>query len=240
MFPPKRRFVIVGQKASASGEFLASDVQGTSGRLDVLLRCVRAALLWSHGIRNDVVVYLVLGGGPRAPRVVRIDGGAARFVRPDERSLATLAMKILASRVDDTAPGGTFAEVRAGIAVAHGGLDAVFADLGDASICVLDEHGADIRGSRDRGDEAGDANGTKDANDTSDANDASGVDLDDVAFFLGDHLGFEDADRAWLASRGARAIRVGPRSLHAEDAIAVVLNEIDRHDARRGLLSPLS
>jgi tRNA (pseudouridine54-N1)-methyltransferase len=222
---PKRRFVIVGQKASASGEFLASDVPGTSGRLDVLLRCVRAALLWSHGIRSDVVVYLVLGGGPRAPRVVRIDGAAARFVRPDERSLATLAMKILASRADDTAPGGAFAEVRAGIAVARGGLDAVFADLGDATICVLDEGGADLRES---GDEASGANGP------------GAADLEDVAFFLGDHLGFEDADRAWLASRGARAISVGPRSLHAEDAIAVVLNEIDRRDARMGLLAPLS
>jgi tRNA (pseudouridine54-N1)-methyltransferase len=225
---PKRRFVIVGQKASASGEFLASDVPGTSGRLDVLLRCVRAALLWSHGIRGDVVVYLVLGGGPRAPRVVRIDGAAARFVRPDERSLATLAMKILASRADDTAPGGAFAEVRAGIAVARGGLDAVFADLGDAAICVLDEGGADLRESRDQ------------RNDASGANVPAAADLDDVAFFLGDHLGFEAADRAWLASRGARAISVGPRSLHAEDAIAVVLNEIDRHDARRGLISPLS
>lgn len=227
MLRPKRRFVIVGQKASASGEFLASDVPGTSGRLDVLLRCVRAALLWSHGIRADVVVYLVLGGGPRAPRVVRIDGAAARFVRPDEKSLATLAMKILASRVDDTAPGGAFAEVRAGIAVARGGLDAVFADLGDAAICVLDEGGADIRESRARDD----ANG---------ASAASGANLDDVAFFLGYYLGFEDADRAWLASRGARAISVGPRSLHAEDAIAVVLNEIDRNDARRGLIPPLS
>jgi tRNA (pseudouridine54-N1)-methyltransferase len=131
----------------------------------------------------------------------------------DERSLATLATKILAGRADETAPG--FVEVRAGIAVARGGLDAVFEDLGDASLCVLDEAAADIRDVPDDG-------------------------LDDVAFFLGDHLGFEGAHRAWLVSRGARAVRVGPRSLHAEDAIAIVLNEIDRRDAPRGLLPPLA
>jgi tRNA (pseudouridine54-N1)-methyltransferase len=209
----KRRFVVIGQKASASGDFLASDVPGTSGRLDLLLRCVRAALLWSHGIRADVVVYLALGGGPRAPRVVRIDGGAARFIRPDERSLATLAAKVLAGHGDETTSG--FVEFRAGIAVAKGGLEVVFDDLGNASLCVLDEAADDIR---DLPDDA----------------------LDDVTFFLGDHLGFEEAHRGWLRGRDARALAVGPRSLHAEDVIAVVLNEIDRRDGRRGLLPPTS
>jgi tRNA (pseudouridine54-N1)-methyltransferase len=204
-----RRFVVIGQKASASGDFLASDVAGTSGRLDVLLRCVRAALLWSHGIRSDVVVYLVLGGGPRAPRVVRIDGAAARFIRPDEKSLATLATKVLAGHGDEASPG--FVEFRAGIAVAKGGLEVVFDDLNHASLCVLDEAAADIR-------------------------DVPDVAFDDVAFFLGDHLGFEEAHRGWLEGREARTVAVGPRSLHAEDAIAVVLNEIDRRDARRRLI----
>lgn len=208
-----RRFVVIGQKASASGDFLPFDVPGTSGRLDVLLRCVRAALLWSHGIRGDVAIYLVLGGGPRAPRVVRIEGAAARFVRPDERSLATLAMKILASRADETTAG--FAEIRAGIAVAQGGLESVFADLGDAALCVLDEDAPDIREAPELG-------------------------LEDTAFFIGDHLGFEEATRAWLESKGARPLSVGPRSLHAEDAITVVLNEIDRRDAGRRLILPIS
>ena len=55
-----------------------------------------------------------------------------------------------------------------------------------------------------------------------------------------DHLGFEEANRAWLGSRGAMAISVGPRSVHAEDAITVVLNEIDRRDGRRRLITPIS
>jgi len=90
-----RRFVIVGQKATASPEFSLLDLPGTSGRLDVLLRCLRSALLVSHGLRRDTIVYLVLQGGPEAPRVLRIDGSAIRFVRPDERALALLVQKAL-------------------------------------------------------------------------------------------------------------------------------------------------
>src|SRR5262245_53019243 len=55
-----RRFVIIGQKAIASDAFLLDDLPGTSGRLDILVRCLRPALLSSHGLRRDVVVYLVL------------------------------------------------------------------------------------------------------------------------------------------------------------------------------------
>src|SRR5262245_20269818 len=98
-----RRFVVVGQKASASPDFSLDDLPATSGRLDVLLRCLRAALLVSHGLREDTIVYLVLQGGPRAPRALRIEGAAARFVRPDERSLAVLVKKVLATEGEGSA-----------------------------------------------------------------------------------------------------------------------------------------
>ena len=86
-----RRIVVVGQQARGSPDFLLNDLAGTSGRLDVLVRCVRAALLVSHGLRHDTVVYLVLLGEPRSPKTLRFDGATARFIRPEERSLATLA-----------------------------------------------------------------------------------------------------------------------------------------------------
>ncbi len=108
-------------------------------------------------------------------------------------------MKILASHADDTAAGSS-PRSGPGSRSPEGLSEAVFDDVGDSAICVLDEGAADIRDLPDAG-------------------------FDDVTFFLGDHLGFEDAHRAWLASRDARGISVGPRSLHAEDAITVVLNE---------------
>jgi len=200
-----RRFVIIGRNASADGDFTIDDVPGTSGRLDIGLRCVRAGLLVSHGVRKDAVVYLVLCGGPRAPRTLRITGSEARFLRPDERSLAVLVKKALATRADEASDG--FADVREGIAVARGGLERVIADMGPSSPHVLERGAVDVR-------------------------DVEGLGEGDRAYFIGDHLGFDDAARASLAAIHARPIGVGPACLHAEDVIAIVSNEIDRRHAQ--------
>jgi tRNA (pseudouridine54-N1)-methyltransferase len=173
---------------------------GSSGRLDVLLRCVRAALLYSHGLRADVRVYLVLRGGPDAPRVVRVDSNSAKFIRPDERSLALLVQKTLAAAPDQL--GNEFVELRPGIALARGDLEQVLADLRDAALYVLDEHAPDIRGVR--------------------------LECANAAYVLGDHLGLTAADQQRLAALGAMSLSVGPRSLHSDDVIAIVWNELDR------------
>jgi tRNA (pseudouridine54-N1)-methyltransferase len=201
-----RRFVVLGREASASDEFLLDDVPGTSGRLDIGLRCVRAAMLVSHGLRRDVTVDLVLGGGPRGPRALRVRGAEARFLRPDERAMAVLAKKVLASHADDDRPG--YVEVKPGVAVARGGLEAVLGDLGAATPYLLEEGAADVR---------------------SVAQLATG----DVAFFIGDPAGFDDASRARLVTVGGRAISVGPVSLHAEDVVTLLNNELDRRQMPR-------
>lgn len=200
-----RRFVVIGHKASASDEFLLDDLPGTSGRLDVLVRCLRAALLSSHGLRRDVVVYLVLLGGPRAPRVVRVDGSQAKFIRPDERSLAVLVRKVLATRADEEGPG--FVLVKAGIAVARGGLEQVLADAAGSRPFVLDEGALDIREVADLG--AG-----------------------DELFVIGDHVGIPVDARARLDAIGARRISIGPVSVHADDVVTIVTNELDRAESR--------
>jgi tRNA (pseudouridine54-N1)-methyltransferase len=194
-----RRFVVIGQRASASPAFSLADLPATSGRLDVLLRCLRAALLVSHGLRRDTVAYLVLLGGPDAPRTVRVDGATAKFVRPDERSLAVLVQKALAQPLDRDG----FTQLRHGIAVAAGGLEAVLADRGEGALHVLEEGAPDVR---------------------------AVVLGPNPVFFLGDHQGFDDATRATLARLGAVPVSLGPVSVHAEDAIVLVANELDRRD----------
>ncbi len=209
-----RRFVVIGQKATASPDFSLVDIAGTSGRLDVLLRCLRAALLVSHGLRRDTIVYLVLLGGELAPRVLRIDGREVRFVRPDERALALLVQKALGRASLDAEP-GSFVQIRPGVAVAAGGLDAVLADLHGSGAAVigmpaylLEEGARDVR------------EGTLEA--------------DDVVVFVGDHIGFDDATRATLDRIGATPIGIGPLSVHADDAITIVCNEMDRRRATLG------
>jgi tRNA (pseudouridine54-N1)-methyltransferase len=197
-----RRFVVIGRRATASPDFSLSNLPASSGRLDVLVRCLRAALLVSHGLRRDTVAYLVLLGTPEAPRAIRVDGPTARFLRPDERSLAVIVQKALGQPLE----GAGFTALRNGIAVASGGLDAVLADLGPGAPYLLEEGAPDVR--------------------------EVALDAPDPVFFLGDHLGFDEATRAVLARLGATPVGLGPVSVHAEDAIVLVANELDRRDAR--------
>lgn len=198
---PVRHFAIVGQKARASEDFLLEDFPGTSGRLDVLVRCLRAALLSSHGIRRDVVVYLVLRGGPLAPRVVKVDGATVTFLRPDERSLAVTMKKVLADRADEATR--EWVTVRPGFSVVRGDFERVLEDVGGATPYVLEMGAEDLRG------------------------------VDELAgrselFVIGDHLGLPDDVLAELAARGARRVALGPVSVHADDAVTLVTNELDR------------
>lgn len=194
---PTRAFVIVGSTASASGEFSIDDIPSSSGRMDVLLRCVRAALLYSHGVRRDASVLLVLQGGARAPRTLRIDGGPAKFLRPDERSLGALVKKSLAA---PRTAGWT--EARPGVFVRDGGLEVALDWLGDCALFVLDEGASDLREVR-----------------SSSAR---------CAFVIGDHRGFDADARSLLEARGAIRVGLGPVSVHAEDAVTIVNNELDR------------
>ena len=60
----QRRFAIIGHLAPSSGKLNLNDLAGGSGRMDVLVRVVNAALFVSHGIRRDTHVTLLLCGGP--------------------------------------------------------------------------------------------------------------------------------------------------------------------------------
>lgn len=194
-----RRFVLIGQTASASGDFSVEDLPGSSGRLDVLLRCVRAALLVSHGLRRDVQLYLVLRGGVASPVLLRINGQSAKFLRPDERSLATLVKKTLLAL---PAPGDSFVEVRPGLELRSGDVPEILAEVGDARCFVLHEQGDDVR------------------------HEASIN--DDAWYFIGDHLGFDVVSLALLERHGCRRISVGPLSLHSDDVVSLISNELDR------------
>jgi tRNA (pseudouridine54-N1)-methyltransferase len=194
-----RSFVLIGQTATASADFRLDDLPSSSGRLDVLLRCIRAALLVSHGLREDVRVYLVLRGGPQAPRVLRVDSSSAKFIRPDERSLALLVQKTLAAAPDEL--GAAFVELRPGLALARGDLDCVLADLGAVAFYVLAEGAPDIREASLR---------------------------DDAAYFIGDHAGFAAGDVEHLIALGASLLGIGPVSLHSDDVVAVLSNELAR------------
>ena len=183
-------FAVIGHTARTDAGFSLNDLPGSGGRMDVLCRCVNAALFLSHDLRRDVECMLVLLGEPDPPKTVLFRGDGLRYLSPDERSAASLIKKAL-----DMPCGSAYRESTSGVFVRRGGLAEL---LEEHPFALLEEGGADIR-------EVGA--------------------LPD-AWLLSDHMDFS-AEEAALAADLPR-ISVGPKVLHADHTITVVLNEIDR------------
>ena len=190
--PLMRTFVVVGHKATTSPNFSLEDIPGTSGRLDILCRAVTAAFVISHGIRKDVLVYLVLLGGD-APKTILLHGESLRHLNPDERTTAALLKKALAIPATER-----WAISTSGITVRLGGLAELLEDLRDADLVYLKEDGPDIKRME----------GISPAGRT--------------AFILGDHLGMTEEEEELLAQARARMASLGETSLHADHCIVIL------------------
>jgi tRNA (pseudouridine54-N1)-methyltransferase len=189
-----RRFVVVGHRAATDSNFPLNDLAGASGRMDLMARCVNAALLVSHGIREDTEITLCLLGPPNPPRTVRFRGSTLRGLNPDERSTAARIRTTLEYE------GILEREVSPGIYASGMDLAHVFREIG--SPVVLSESGSDVRGSP----------------------------LPGGPFLLSDDRNLTP-DEIAVAGRRLR-INVGPRSLHADQVISVLHNELDRRETR--------
>ncbi len=188
-----RTFAVVGHLAPTGGSFALDDLPGSAGRMDILCRCVNAALGLSHGIRRDTEIHLILLGPPAPPKDVLIRGAEVRSLSPDERSTAALVRKALSLPVGDA-----FRESGPGVFVRCGDLGGL---MGKGNFAVLSDDGEDARK----------------------------VQKLHAGFLLSDHLDFTAGEEALLA--GLPRISAGPRVLHADHAITVIQNELDRREA---------
>ena len=132
-----RQFIVIGHDVPLDGDFSLDDLPGTAGRLDVLCRCVGAAFLLSHGLREDVRVHLVL----RDELTVRFDGATLRNLRPDERNVAGLVRAAL-GRADE-AVGHQAVGTSPGVSVARRDLEAALEPF-EGVVVHLDEDGRPV------------------------------------------------------------------------------------------------
>ena len=133
-----RQFVVVAHDAPLDPDFPLDDLAG-SGRLDLLCRCLNAAFLTSHGIREDVRAFLVV----RDAAAVRFEGAELRHLHPDERSTAALIREALAARSE--AVGHREVESTPGVYVSKRGLADVLAAVeADGPTIQLHEDGAPV------------------------------------------------------------------------------------------------
>lgn len=135
-----RRFLVLGHKAASAPGFSHKDLAGTAGRLDVLVRCVPAALLVSHGLREDVELVTLHLGPPAPPKALRFRSRAIRHLNPDERSTALLVEKALGAPTT----GPVWAPSTPGVEAAILDLPELLASLDGAPLYVLSEEGVDV------------------------------------------------------------------------------------------------
>jgi len=133
-----RNFVIIGHRAHTIADLKLDDLCGGAGRLDVLVRCVTAALWKSHGIRRDTDIWLILNGPPSPPVTVHFSGENIRYLNPDERSTAALIRNGLIKFKNETEP----METSPGITMKRIGLDKVLKKLPNPAL--LSENGEEL------------------------------------------------------------------------------------------------
>lgn len=142
-----RRFVVMGHRAITSADFKLDDLCGSTGRLDILLRCVNSAFFLSHGIRKDVEIVLMLLGEPSPPKTIRINGAEVKYLNPDERSTAALIRNALLQK------GEGERRCSPGIYVSERGYEEVLSNISKESrMHYLHEQGEDIRSAKLEGD----------------------------------------------------------------------------------------
>ncbi len=168
--------------------------------MDVLVRCVTSAFFLSHEIRKDTEVFIVLQGGDDAPKTVRFSGETIRYLNPDERSTASLIRNALLKDI----PEGEEIRSSPGVYISRMSFADVLNHLnGKGEFVYLKEDGTDVR------------------------------DFDfpeNPVFVLGDDRDLTEEEEGIMLSYSPSKICLGPRSMHANQCIVVVQNEMDRSE----------
>ena len=184
--------------AVLAGEFAVDDLG--VGRVDLIARCVSAALFCSHAVRKSVRVWFLLQ--PEAtPGVTAVccDGGAARWLRPDERTIALALRRALRGEGD-----GSGWSVQRFDGVESALLHAVVLANDGARLPLLALHlgGAPLA-------------------------EALPVASDGVVLAMGDHLGFTEREEAALDALGATRSALGAVPLLSSHCIVIAHHVLD-------------
>lgn len=130
----ERTFLLVANRAEASGQLPLDDLPGAGGRFDLVARFVTATLLTSHAIREDTAAIVLFTHAEPDPVALRIHGGEAVGLRPDERSTAARLAKALSSTAMPVWQG-----VGDGVELKAIQLDALLAELPDPVVYLTED-----------------------------------------------------------------------------------------------------
>jgi tRNA (pseudouridine54-N1)-methyltransferase len=199
--------VLKANEASTSSDYKLNDLPASSGRLDVVCRCIIASLLVAKRIRDDTVFIAILEGKPKPPVQLKLDGKMLETLPYSEVGVASMLKKVLGERLEK---GEEYASPYwRGVSLAKKSYkEALDSELQSNQLYYLHESGEDIRK----------------------------VDIDlveDCIFVLGSNKGLSTEDEEPLDQLGAKRISVGPLSYLSSQVITLVQYELDRRKAKR-------
>ncbi len=87
-----REFILYSRRGRTDGNF---ESLREAGRLDVVYQCLLFGLFTSGAIRRNVIFHIVLGGPPKPPLHLTVDGRNLRDARTDERTWEKISKKVL-------------------------------------------------------------------------------------------------------------------------------------------------
>lgn len=128
---------------------------------------------------------------------IRVSGQEVQYLNPDERSTGALLQKALEKK--EVTDVADEQESTPGIYIQEQGLAATL-DRVDGTVLQLHEDGTPV---------------------------ADVALPDDPVFVLSDHTDFTDAEQTLLAEHADEQVRLGPKRLHADQAITVAHNALD-------------
>jgi tRNA (pseudouridine54-N1)-methyltransferase len=197
-----RTFVLKAGEAHTSDDFRMKDLPSSSGRLDVVCRCLIASLIWNAGIRTDTVFITVMEGRPNPPLCLEFDGRDMKELPFSEIGLAAKLRRVLGGRYES----GKKYDLPywAGVSIKKKSFsELVNSIVAEADLYYLHEKGQDIRN--------------------------MSFDFEhDFTFILGDQKGLTSEEEDELNELNAKLISVGPLSYLSSQVIALVHDELDR------------
>lgn len=132
-----RQFVVLGHDAPTSPDFSLDDLAGGAGRLDVLARCVNSAFFLSHGIRDDVRLFLVHSD----ELTIRLEASELKYVNPDERNIASILKNSIEEKTETV--GHMEVQATPGVYISKRGFEPVLEEVARTGTIVQLHEGGD-------------------------------------------------------------------------------------------------
>ena len=193
-------FVIRARKAPTSpDQFLGA--AGQEAHVEYLGQILVNGLFISQNHRDDIRLTFVFEASADFSRIISFDG-ASLGTLADQTELGFKNLFANALKSAGGAQKGESFQVLPGLKVTADSFESLIKKYQtDRMIYLLDRKGADIRE----------------------------IDLpEDAVFILTDHIPMPPKQAKSLVNRGAKAVSLGPKMLHASQCVVLIQNEYDR------------